>query len=257
MEYSGNALDILSVSTTIVIPCYNEADRLDLSQVTSYSENHGGDRFLFVDDGSTDNTAAILEAYCHTHADTATLMRLGTNRGKGEAVRRGVVEALNSPSDFVAFWDADFAAPLHCLTDLARHMTANPDVRIVMGARVKMLGFDIGRRAIRHYSGRIFATAVALGLKAPIYDTQCGAKLFRNDDLIARVFSEPFLSRWIFDVEILARFLKISGIEPSRMGDLVKEQPLSTWHDVPGSKIGVGAGVRALFDLARIWWKEM
>jgi len=245
------------VSTTIVIPCYNEADRLDLSQVTSYSADHRGDRFLFVDDGSTDNTAAILETYCNAHADSAALMRLGTNRGKGEAVRRGIIEALNSPSDFVAFWDADFAAPLHCLSELTQHMDADPDVRIVLGARVMMLGADIRRRTIRHYLGRGFATAVALAMKVPIYDTQCGAKLFRNDAMIARIFSEPFLSRWIFDVEILFRFLKISGIEPARMGDLVKEQPLSAWHDIPGSKIGVGAGVRAVLDLGRIWWKEM
>ncbi len=245
------------MSTTIVIPCYNEAGRLDLAQVASYSEDHLGDRFLFVDDGSTDNTAAILEVYCLTHADTASLMRLGANHGKGEAVRRGVIRALDSPSDFVAFWDADFATPLHCLSELALHMTADPDVMIVLGSRVRILGADIRRRAIRHYFGRVFATAVALTLKAPIYDTQCGAKLFRNDALIAQVFSEPFLSRWIFDVEILARFLKISGVEPARLGDLVKEQPLSTWHDVPGSKISIAAGVRSILDLGRIWWKEM
>lgn len=244
------------MSTTIVIPCYNEAGRLDLSQVSAYSKEHPNDRFLFVDDGSTDNTAAILQAYCSACPGPATLLRLVKNSGKGEAVRRGVVEALNSQCDFVAFWDADFATPLRCVDELRQRMMADPDVRIVLGSRVKMLGVDIERRAMRHYFGRVFATAVSQVLGVPVYDTQCGAKLFRNDALIAQIFSEPFLSRWIFDVEILARFLKISGIDRGHFGDQVKEHPLSTWHDMPGSKVGFGTGVRAVLDLARIWWKE-
>ena len=71
-----------------------------------------------------------------------------------------------------------------------------------------MMGTDIRRSAVRHYTGRLFATAGSLVLGVPVYDTQCGAKAFRVTDALRAALAEPFVSRWAFDVEVLGRLLR-------------------------------------------------
>jgi hypothetical protein len=107
-----------------------------------------------------------------------------------------------------------------------------------------MLGTSIERRAIRHYAGRVVATRISRTLRVATYDTQCGAKLFRVDAMPAGLFDAPFETRWLFDVEVLARL--------SRPADVVIEVPLSVWHDVPGSKVRALDFFRAFLDLRRI-----
>jgi len=124
---------------------------------------------------------------------------------------------------------------------------------MVFGARVKLLGRRVERRAVRHYLGRVFATAASLTLGIPIYDTQCGAKLFRVNDAIAAVFASPFRSPWIFDVEVLARYLAqpVPPGGPARRARIY-ELAVPAWHDVPGSKLRWFDFVRSFFELARI-----
>ena len=86
-------------------------------------------------------------------------------------------------------------------------LETDPDVEIVIGSRVQMLGRDTRHNWRRHYLGRVAATAVSVMLRLRVYDTQCGAKLFRAGATVGRVFLQPFLTRWIFDVEILSRWL--------------------------------------------------
>ena len=95
----------------------------------------------------------------------------------------------------------------------------------------------------------IFATAASLVLNLPIYDTQCGAKLFRAEAWLGEVFAERFLSRWVFDVEILARFARLHRAE---IEQLIYEYPLKQWHDVKGSKVKFSDFFRAFVDLAKI-----
>ena len=134
------------------------------------------------------------------------------NTGKGEAVRSGLLRAIQSGAPYVGFWDADLATPLNAIGDLLGVLLSQPEVNIVLGSRVRLLGRNIERRAARHYLGRIFATCVSLVLDLPVYDTQCGAKLFRVTPEIQQVFQEPFSSRWIFDVELLARYVTLNGL---------------------------------------------
>jgi hypothetical protein len=87
-----------------------------------------------------------------------------------------------------------------------------------------------------------------------VYDSQCGAKLFRTTDAVRGVFSTPFLSRWIFDVEILARFIKKKEMEFLPKPEvLLYELPLPEWNDVGGSKLRARDFLSALFDLVRIY----
>jgi len=129
-----------------------------------------------------------------------------------------------------------------------------PDIDLVLGSRVLLMGRDIRRRATRHYLGRVFATAASLALSLPVYDTQCGAKVFRVNEAMRRVFAAPFRSPWIFDVEILARYLNLpvdDGGTPRR--SRIYELTVPAWYDVPGSKLEASDFVRSMFELVAIW----
>ncbi len=179
---------------------------------------------------------------------------LERNSGKAEAVRHGMLQLLEGSARYVGYWDADLATPLDEIPRFARHLDEHADVEIVFGSRVKLLGRTVERNAWRHYSGRVFATLVSLMLRLPVYDTQCGAKLFRATPDLKALFETPFLSRWVFDVEILARLIATRGGEGTRSAQrVVHEYPLAQWVDVSGSKLRASDFPRAILDLARIY----
>jgi hypothetical protein len=173
------------------------------------------------------------------------------NVGKAGAVQRGILAALQTDPELVGYWDADLSTPLDAVQEFIDVLDTNPQVEIVMGARVKLLGRRINRYASRHYFGRAFATAASLALDLPVYDTQCGAKIFRANPSIRQAFSAPFRSKWIFDVEILARYIAATG--RAAAGSRIYELPLRVWTDVPGSKVTARDALRAFWDLAIIW----
>ena len=173
---------------TLVIPCYNEAARLDASAILQFSAT----------------------------PSTVSTLRLTPNAGKAEAVRTGIRA------------DIEQGAPL--------------------------MGRGIRRKAARHYSGRVFATAASHALDLPVYDTQCGARVLRVTADTATLFEAPFRSRWVFDVELLARYLRLPRRpgEPDRR-DRIYELALATWRDKAGSKRRWYDFVRAAVDVLAIW----
>lgn len=206
-------------------------------------------RLLLVNDGSTDGTGALLESAAERHPGRVEVLNLPHNQGKAEAVRQGVLRALRDPGvTMVGFLDADLATPLSAIPSLAQVLRDRPHIDAVLGSRVKLLGREIERSALRHYLGRVFATVASLVLNLPVYDTQCGAKMFRANQAIREVFEEPFGSRWVFDVEILARMLQRNGSARA-----VYELPLETWKDVPGSKVRPIDFARAIGEAAKIY----
>src|SRR6185436_8453407 len=143
----------------VVVPCYNEAVRLRPEAFLACLDRMPAVRFLFVDDGSSDGTREVLARLQRRAEDRLQLLPLNTNRGKGEAVRLGMLEAFASQADVVAYWDADLATPLEALSDFVALLDSRPDLDIVLGSRVRLLGRDIDRNTLRHYFGRVFATA--------------------------------------------------------------------------------------------------
>ncbi len=208
---------------------------------------------VLVDDGSTDETPALLDDFAKRHPHAVTVLHLDKNSGKGEAVRRGLMQAIESGAKWVGYFDADLATPvdeLKRLVDIALHQPSQ--VRAVLASRVKLLGTNIKRSPVRHYLGRVFATGASMVLELPVYDTQCGAKVFRVDDVLHQVLAKPFATRWVFDVELLQRLseaFRERGLEPEKC---IVEVPLQEWTNVGGSKLGVTAMAQAGWQLLRL-----
>ncbi len=240
------------------MPCYNEEKRLDVQLFRGFVAQPSGASLLFVDDGSHDHTLQVLEHVRSGLESRVEILRCESNRGKAEAVRRGMNQLLEQGSwTYIGFWDADLATPLDAVEDFIRILESRPDIEMEFGSRVKLLGRDIQRRVTRHYLGRVFATVVSNILRMPIYDTQCGAKLFRvGPDLVTAV-RDPFLSKWVFDVEIIARYLRSYRSRGQRLEDRVYEFPLLRWADIAGSKVKPGDFLLAFKDTFKIWRKYL
>ena len=199
----ATASDAGTQSLHLVIPCYNEAERLPEEEYVAYAQAHPETQFTFVNDGSTDATLDKLETLAQRLPGQLHVLSLSQNSGKAEATRFGLqtVAMAERPAALVGFWDADLATPLEAVDDFVAILTQREQIEMVFGARVALLGRQINRLPSRHYLGRIFATLASTVLSLRIYDTQCGAKVFRNSATFRHVIAEQFDSPWIFDGE--------------------------------------------------------
>lgn len=244
-----------SENVVLVVPCYNEAARFPVAVFEAFLRANPGISVVLVNDGSRDGTTGVLEALRAKLTGQVHVIDRKENRGKAESVREGLLYAFAQPSTKIAgFWDADLATPLDAVQGMLETLAARPHVKMVFGSRVNLLGRRIRRSPKRHYLGRVFATVVSLMLQLPLYDTQCGAKLFRLSAEEGReVFAEPFSSRWVFDVEIVARWIRLQRFDRERVRETIYEYPLEAWEDVGGSKVKPGDFVKAFVDVLRIW----
>jgi len=223
------------VKTCIIVPCYNEAQRLPVATFQEYLRMNPGVHFCFVDDGSQDHTDQVLEAIEAEFPTQVTALILPGNQGKAGAVRAGMLLKVAATYDYLGYLDADLATPLEAIQDLETVLDRQLTLDLVMGSRIKFLGTDIQRNTFRHYVGRVIATFISNILRLPVYDSQCGAKLFRSE-AVAGLFREPFLSPWLFDVELLARLIQKHGREKLLRGH-VAEMPLRQWVEQNDSRV--------------------
>ena len=230
----------------IVVPCFNEEKRLDVQQFHSLAQSERV-RLLFVNDGSTDGTLDVLTGLTSS-SPMVEVLDLPRNFGKAEAVRRGLLEGVDSGASVIGYYDADLATPPRELLRLIKVLDDRPEVAFVMGARVALLGRTIERSAVRHYLGRVFASAASIALRLRVYDTQCGAKVFRVTPPVIESISRPFRSSWTFDVELIGRMLRPKAGDAMAPSSF-EEVPLREWRDIAGSKLGVGGMVRAFAEL--------
>lgn len=190
-----------------------------------------------VDDGSTDGTARLLE-----HEPGIRVISLPENRGKGAAVRAGVLAAHG---DLVLVSDADLAAPLGEVAVLREAIDRGNDIAI--GSRgLRDAHVLVHQRRHRELMGKAFNVIVRRLIGLPFRDTQCGFKLFRRD-AAGTLFDDLATTGFAFDVEILAR--------AHRAGLAVAEVPI-TWRDKPGTTVSLfGSSSRMLLDVFRIRYR--
>jgi glycosyltransferase involved in cell wall biosynthesis len=239
---------------TIVVPCHNEEKRLDGERLLGLlARPEIG--LLFVDDGSTDGTRERLLEIAARAPERVRVHGFERNRGKGEAVREGLLQSLASGASEVGYLDADLSTPPEEMLGLVAALAPDPAIQVVLGSRVSLLGRRIERRRTRHYLGRIFASVASLSLGIPVYDTQCGAKVFRRSPALEAALARPFTSRWAFDVELLGRLLVGENGAPQLGESVFVEVPLQRWHDVKGSSLSPGHMLKAGMDLLRIAWQ--
>lgn len=236
-------------SSVVVVPCYNEARRLEAAEFLRLSQAVS---VWMVDDGSRDATSSELAAIAARSAGRIRALANPRNLGKAETVRGHMLEAADAGAPYVGFFDADLATPVDELLEMLAELAAS-GAEAVTAARVGLSGREIHRSGARHYTGRVFSTIASLAIGAPYYDTQCGAKVFRNGAALRAALAEPFLSRWAFDVELLGRLLAGSrAVAPVEAQRLV-EHPLQRWEDVAGSKLTVLDAWRSGLELFLIW----
>lgn len=231
------------IKLSAVIPAYNEERRLPktLSSVIDYFNNNNIlSEIIIVDDGSTDKTIDIVESFLKNYKNIS-LIKLPQNRGKGFAVKTGVMSA-NYP--YVIFFDADGSTPISEIDKLLEHIENND---IVIGSRYadkntvkRMQTFP--RRVV----GKIANFLTSKLLFSDIKDVRCGFKIFRND-VAKRIFNEQTISGWGFDPEILA-LAKISGMT-------IIEVPVA-WSDEGNSKVRLlQDSFKGFFEIFRVWWR--
>src|SRR5512133_100390 len=234
--------------TCLVIPCHNEARRLILSAYAAYYEARPDVSFVFVDDGSTDDTFALLTSFAAGREARVSVISNPHNDGKAEAVRIGVLHALKAgEAECIGFMDADLATPFGEMDRLLACGTIYPTAAIVFASRVSRPGARIERSPVRRFCGVVFAVAVRLLLGITAHDTQCGAKLIRAA-VATEIFREQFLSRWLFDLEL---FLRAAALPDAKPGMFV-EFPVGVWTEKGDSRIGDSDLAGIVLDFATI-----
>ena len=233
----------------IVIPFYNESNRIDENAFHSFLAKENDYSLMLVDDGSSDSTLAELNKMKTLNPEQINVFALKQNSGKAEAVRQGVQQALFwKEFDYFGYMDADLATPLSEAPYLVSYL-ADKQTLFIVGSRVKLYGWDINRSLKRHYFGRVFATYVGYLFKFEIYDTQCGAKFFTNE-IAKSLFNEEFVSKWFFDIELLLRLRK--KMDDQAYPKSLIEVPLHHWDEKGESKLKLSDFLKTPFELGRI-----
>jgi glycosyltransferase involved in cell wall biosynthesis len=237
-------------SICIIIPFYNEAQRFPVDEFLEFLQKDPETSFCLVNDGSTDDTGKMLESLRDKNPGRILVTSLIENKGKAGAVQAGMNSALQHfTCGYFGYFDADLSTRLEEAFRLRSRLQEKPGLEYAFGSRVAILGVRIERKFYRHLIGRIIATFISNILHLMVYDTQCGAKLF-TQLLAVRVFEEPFITSWLFDVEILARIIGMVGRD--RVEEVVAEVPVKSWIDKGGSKVSWTYGFRVFYDLMRI-----
>ena len=232
----------------LVIPCFNEAKRLNQARILSYTSTLQCS-VLLVNDASTDTTQSVINEIVRSSNGAVHSLVLDRNSGKAEAVRAGMQWAISHEATEVGYTDADGAVKESDLLQLFSELDSDIACTGVLGSRVALLGRDIERNAIRHFSGRVFATFASLILQCPVYDSQCGGKVFKVSTQLQNALSVSFVSKWGFDIELIGRLLRQTNpLSPHGL----REIPLSSWHDVSGSKVKTLDGVKTFIELVAI-----
>ena len=229
----------MSFDLSVIIPCYNEGYRLKAFFDLIRDNPLLLWEWIFVDDGSTDNTSAKIRDFIAINSASIRLIVFDSNHGKGKAVREGI---LASKGKIVGFVDADLAAsPLHFRKFLCSEHLINGE-EVVIGIRLKTQSYKVNRAFHRHLIGRVFQTYVSIMTGINVYDSQCGFKLIASTQAkkIAKLMK---CNGFAFDVELISIALS--------MHMKVREE-LIPWEEKGNTSIRINHVFRMMVDIWKI-----
>ncbi len=233
----------------VVIPCYNEAERLSGVDFKDFAHKNLGYQLCFVNDGSTDNTLEVLQEMRKGNEDTISIYNCEKNGGKAEAVRQGVLHLVKDTQlDYIGYLDADLSTDFRDFDDLVKTLQGS-EFKIVSGSRMSRMGANITKESARKIISKTINLIIRNILGMPFNDTQCGAKIMHRD-IIENMFTKKFITKWLFDVEIFMRMRKFYGKEKAQA--YICEQPLKRWIHADGSKLSMKDSVKIVGQLAQI-----
>ncbi|MFS4455972.1 response regulator [Maribacter sp. 2304DJ31-5] len=233
----------------IVIPCYNEEERLSRSVFQDFANKNLGYHLCFVNDGSTDNTLALLKTLREGNEDRISIYDCKENGGKAEAVRQGILYLSNDPQlDYIGYLDADLSTDFRDFDELVQTLEKSK-FKIVSGSRINRMGANIAKGSARKIISTIINMAIKRILGMSFKDTQCGAKIM-DREIASGMFNKKFITRWLFDVEIFMRIRKRYGKDKAQK--MICEQPLNRWVHVDGSKLSMKDSAKIVGQLAQI-----
>jgi Glycosyl transferase family 2. len=203
---------------------------------------------VFVNDGSTDSTLTVLEELRSQYPQKVHVISNEKNLGKAESVRNGI-RFCNENFDHstIGYVDADLSASIEECVGLREYVKEN--ISFVFGSRKLKKGKVEKRNWFRLIVGRIIAAIISNILRIQVNDTQCGCKLFTKEES-KLLFEDPFISKWLFDVELFKRMILIYGKETAKKR--MKEVPMKKWIDEGSSKMKVSYFFNMWIDLWRI-----
>lgn len=233
----------------VVIPCYNEEERLLGEEFKSFVHKNLGYHLCFVNDGSKDNTLAVLEELRKGKEDYISIYNCEKNGGKAEAVRLGMLHlASQNQYDYIGFLDADLSTNFDDFQDLVTTISTSK-FQIVSGSRMSRMGADITKESARAIISKTINFIIRKTLGMEINDTQCGAKVMTKE-IVENTFQNKFMTKWLFDVEIFMRMKKAYGSQKAQ--ELICEQPLKRWIHADGSKLSMKDSVKIVGQIGQI-----
>ncbi|GAA3612058.1 glycosyltransferase [Flavivirga amylovorans] len=233
----------------VVIPCYNEEERLLSKEFFDFVDSNLGYHLCFVNDGSTDNTLEVLNNLCKNREANISVFNCEKNGGKGEAVRQGVLHLAKDPQlDYIGYLDADLSTDFRDFDDLVKTIETS-DFKIISGSRMSRMGANITKESARKIISKTINLIIRTILGMPFNDTQCGAKIM-DKDITKHMFKDKFITRWLFDVEIFIRMRKHYG--KKKAISYICEQPLKRWIHADGSKLSMKDSIKIVGQLGQI-----
>jgi glycosyltransferase involved in cell wall biosynthesis len=233
----------------VVIPCYNEEERLSSDEFKKFVHSNLGYHLCFVNDGSKDNTLAVLQELSKGNEDRISVYNCEKNGGKAEAVRLGMLHlAKDSQFNYIGFLDADLSTDFKDFNDLVNTIS-NSKYKIVSGSRINRMGADIAKQSARKLISQGINFIIRKTLGMDFKDTQCGAKIMHKE-IVEKTFQKKFLTKWLFDVEIFMRMKKIYGKEEAI--SLICEKPLDRWVHMDGSKLSFKDSFKIVGQIGQI-----
>ncbi|MGX1025217.1 glycosyltransferase [Psychroflexus sp. MBR-150] len=229
----------------IIVPCFNEYQRINKKAYLKFLKHIPHVNLIFSDDGSSDYTVSVLKEIQEVFKDRVHVFVSERNQGKAEAIRSAVLYIKNQNLNpyKIAYIDADLSVSLEECCELSQYI--DDDIQFVFGSRISKVDNTIIRSPFRHYSGRMVATTISNILGIAVYDTQCGCKIFKSG-LAFKIFENPFISKWLFDVEIFFRIMQM--FPKTELKLISREIPLKSWIDVGDSKV-------KLMYFFRMWYE--